>query len=114
VEEVSKRNLRYSIVLQPGRVVDPAASREHAISISPTFADDVAAEECSLVGRAAQRAELVGRLAAGSGSGDAPLQVLAVWGMGKTVLVRDVLRSSEVAEAFQCRAPSPRPSSCTP
>jgi disease resistance protein RPM1 len=49
VEEVSKRNLRYSIVLQPGRVVDPAASREHAISISPTFADDVAAEECSLV-----------------------------------------------------------------
>ncbi|CAN6338795.1 unnamed protein product [Urochloa humidicola] len=103
VEEVSKRNLRYSIVVQPGPVVDPAG-REHDISISPTFADDVAAEECSLVGRGAQRAELVARLLPG---GDSPLRVLAVWGMGgmgKTVLVRDVLRSPEVAEAFQCRA----------
>ncbi|KAL6897960.1 hypothetical protein ACP4OV_006919 [Aristida adscensionis] len=104
VEEVSKRNLRYSIVVQPGP--GPAAAADPvAIGISPAFAADIAAEESSLIGRGAQRAELVDRLVASPR--DAPLQVLAVWGMGgmgKTVLVRDVLRSPQVAEAFHRRA----------
>ncbi|XP_062182082.1 disease resistance protein RPM1-like [Phragmites australis] len=105
VEEVSKRNLRYNIVVQP---VDPTANPdiiEHLALDPVKFAADIATEESQLVGRDQSRAELVDRLVGLPSS--APLQVLPVWGMGgvgKTVFARDVLKSPKLGQAFHLRA----------
>ncbi|KAG2606982.1 hypothetical protein PVAP13_4NG266700 [Panicum virgatum] len=106
VEEISKRNLRYSIIAQPA---GPAAVHdiaiEHQVVDAENFAAGIATEESDLVGRDRHRAELVDHLVSLPVSGE-PLQVLALWGMGgvgKTVLARDVLRSPRVRQAFQLR-----------
>ncbi|TKW02647.1 hypothetical protein SEVIR_8G253700v4 [Setaria viridis] len=105
VEEISKRNLRYSIVVQPA---GPAAVHditiEHQVLDAEKFAAGIATEESDLVGRDQHRAELVDRLVSLPSS--EPLQVFALWGsggVGKTVLARDVLRSPKLRQAFQLR-----------